>query len=90
MAAALVFVHAPSSNAAAIYGGERPVLERSDPRIRPVPFTTRRPTFSETKRVLTTLLSVQTASLPTGMHLHISSAIVVPFAKFVRCLASTW
>lgn len=63
-AAALIFVHAPSSNAAALFGGDHPVLDRSDVRIRSVPFTTRRPTFTETKRVLTTLLSVQSAELP--------------------------
>lgn len=66
--AALILIHAPSANATPLFGGERPVLERSDPRVRPVPFTTRRPTFSETKRVLISLLSVHSASLPvTGL-----------------------
>ncbi|EIE25625.1 hypothetical protein COCSUDRAFT_83632 [Coccomyxa subellipsoidea C-169] len=63
-AAALIFVHAPSSNAAALFGGEHPAMDRGDARVRSVPFTTRRPTFTETKRVLTTLLSVQAAELP--------------------------
>ena len=62
--ALLIFVHAPSSNAAAIFGGEHPVLNRADVRVRSVPFTTRRPTFAETKRVVSVLLSVQSAELP--------------------------
>ena len=66
-AAALIFVHAPSSNAAALFGGDHPALERGDARIRSVPFTTRRPTFTETKRVLTTLLSVHSAELPPNV-----------------------
>ena len=38
----LIFVHAPAANAKAVYSGG---LSASDPRIRRVPFTTRRPTF---------------------------------------------
>ena len=55
---ALVFVHAPSANAAPLFHGDAPPLDRGDPRVRSVPFTTRRPTFSETKRVAQTLLTV--------------------------------
>jgi hypothetical protein len=57
-------VHAPSANAGPLFGGEAPPLERGDPRVRSVPFTTRRPTFSEAKRVLAALLSAQPAELP--------------------------
>lgn len=46
----LVFVHAPSSNWQQLFGGDAPLLNKADPRFRRVPFTTRRPTFSETKR----------------------------------------
>jgi hypothetical protein len=64
-----IFVHAPSSNAKLIYGaagaagergapGERWALDPSDPRVRRVPFVTRRPTFSELKRVLMLLGAV--------------------------------
>ena len=52
-AASQIYVHAPSTaNSAPIFGGEAPCLTRGDARIRRIPFTTRRPTFSETKRVL--------------------------------------
>ncbi|KAL3146340.1 hypothetical protein ABBQ32_003031 [Trebouxia sp. C0010 RCD-2024] len=53
-----IFVQASVSNARPIFGGEGAALARSDPRVRSIPFNTRRPTFSETKRVLHSLLSV--------------------------------
>ena len=56
--AALVFIHAPSANAAPIFSTEPKVLDRHDGRIRSVPFSTRRPTFSEAQRVMRTLLTV--------------------------------
>ncbi|KAK9810484.1 hypothetical protein WJX72_011395 [[Myrmecia] bisecta] len=61
-AAALLFVHAPSANATAIFGGAAPALSKADPRLRTIPFTTRRPTFSEAQRVVRTLLCVFEAS----------------------------
>ena len=57
-AAALWFVNAPGANSAALYSGRDPPLTRNNPRIRSVPFPTRRPTFSETKRVVAQLLTV--------------------------------
>ncbi|PRW56664.1 Ankyrin repeat and zinc finger domain-containing 1 [Chlorella sorokiniana] len=54
----LVFVHAPSSNWQQLFGGEQPLLDRADQRIRRVPFTTRRPTFSETKRIMRILVTL--------------------------------
>ena len=56
-----MFVHAPSANAAPLFYGEAPPLSRGDPRVRSVPFTSRRPTFSETKRVAQMLLTVSAA-----------------------------
>lgn len=53
-----IFVQASVSNAQPIFGGDEAALSRSDPRIRNIPFNTRRPTFSETKRVLHALVSV--------------------------------
>jgi len=64
-----IFVHAPSSNNKLVFGqsgasgdragpGERWALDPSDPRVRRVPFVTRRPTFSELKRVLLLLGAV--------------------------------
>eukprot|EP00887_Chlorella_sp_A99_P007140 scaffold2.g7140.t1 len=54
----LVFLHAPGANAQQLLGGEAPLLDRADPRLRRVPFTTRRPTFSEAQRVMRLLVSV--------------------------------
>ncbi|CAL5219276.1 g1077 [Coccomyxa viridis] len=64
---ALVFVHAPSANAAPLFHGDAPPLDRGDPRVRSVPFTTRRPTFSETKRVAQTLLTVTASEAPAAL-----------------------
>ena len=64
---ALIFVHAPSANAAPLFHGEAPPLDRGDPRVRSVPFTTRRPTFSETKRVAQTLLTVTASEAPAAL-----------------------
>lgn len=57
---------APGINAAAIFGGNAPLLSRADPRVRPVPFPTRRPTFAEAKRVARTLLNVYAAVPPAA------------------------
>lgn len=56
--ATLIFVHAPAGNAAPIFSTEPCVLERQDKRIRSIPFNTRRPTFSETQRIMRMLLTV--------------------------------
>ena len=61
---ALVFVHAPAANAGPLFHGEAPPLSRGDRRVRSVPFTTRRPTFSETKRVAQLLLTASAAEAP--------------------------
>ena len=34
-----------------IFGGRNPILNSTDPKIRKIPFSTKRPTFSEIKRV---------------------------------------
>ncbi|KAI7839248.1 hypothetical protein COHA_006946 [Chlorella ohadii] len=68
----LVFVHAPSSNWQQLFGGEQPLLDRADPRIRRVPFTTRRPTFSETKRVMRILVTLY--QLPEAPEVPASTA----------------
>ena len=62
-AASRIFLAAPGANGAVLFSGKDAPLQRSDPRICGVPFTTRRPTFAEAKRVLQMLLTV---SEPTG------------------------
>lgn len=49
-----------------LYGGDTAPLRRDDPRLRGVPFNTRRPTFSEVKRVLAQLASVEMGVDPTA------------------------
>lgn len=71
-AASHVFVYAPSSNAQTLFGGENVVLDRNDRRIRKIPFTTRRPTMKEAKRISYLLslfqkLDSQTLSVTTGI-----------------------
>ncbi|ORX50443.1 hypothetical protein DM01DRAFT_1337628 [Hesseltinella vesiculosa] len=53
-----IIVHAPSGNRKMVFGYDGAVLRKDDPRIHGVPFTTRRPTLNELRRVyldLTTL-----------------------------------
>lgn len=113
----LVFVHAPSSNWQQLFGGEQPLLDRADPRVRwvggcvslrasdlyigvvasgvgaspspvasyervsrvslprcrRVPFTTRRPTFSETKRIMRILVTLY--QLPAASDVPAGSAV---------------
>ncbi|KAG0631511.1 hypothetical protein M758_1G259600 [Ceratodon purpureus] len=58
-----VFVYAPSSNAQTLFGGENAVLDRNDRRIRRIPFTTRRPTMKEAKRISYLLSLLQSLDL---------------------------
>lgn len=46
------------SNSGILFGGANPALIRADPRVRTVPFTTRRPTFNELKRVYSLITTV--------------------------------
>lgn len=46
-------------NRAVLFDGKPPVLDRNDPRLRTIPFSTRRPTFTEVKRVYELLVSIQ-------------------------------
>jgi Bacteroidetes VLRF1 release factor len=58
----LILVAAPGSNAKTLFSGTPALLNKKDNRIRRVPFTTRRPTLSEAKRVARVLLTVYDAS----------------------------
>jgi len=61
-ACSLILVAAPGSNAKTLFSGTPALLNRKDQRIRRVPFSTRRPTLSEVKRVARVLLTVYDAS----------------------------
>jgi hypothetical protein len=47
----LIFYRAAASNRSVLFGGSRPALDRTDPRLRSIPFQTRRATLGEVKRV---------------------------------------
>ncbi|XP_078083890.1 tRNA endonuclease ANKZF1 [Mustelus asterias] len=49
--ASAIFVRAPSYNKSIFFSGKEPILDRSDNRLRSIPFLTRRATFKEVKRV---------------------------------------
>lgn len=57
-AASSIFVHAPSKNSHALFGGEDAPLNRSDARVCNVPITTRRPTYKEAKRIFNELITI--------------------------------
>lgn len=62
-ACSLILVAAPGSNGKTLFSlGDPLVLNKSDKRVRKVPFTTRRPTLSEAKRVARVLLTVYDAN----------------------------
>lgn len=55
----LIFFRAASGNKKVLFGGREPPLAKEDPRLRSIPFPTRRATFSEVQRVHDLLVSVQ-------------------------------
>ena len=55
----LIFHRASSNNSRALFGGRRPGLARGDPRLRNIPFPTKRATFKEVKRVQEVLARVE-------------------------------
>lgn len=57
--ASAVFVRAPSYNKTIFFGGRGGPLQKNDPRIRSLPFATRRATFREVQRVHEVLSTVQ-------------------------------
>ena len=53
-----IFIRAPRTHMTTFTGGKTPLVSRDDPRVRGIPFSTRRPTFKEVKRVHACLASV--------------------------------
>lgn len=56
--ASAIFVRAPSYNKTIFFGGRAAPLDKKDPRIRTLPFATRRATFREVQRVHEVLSTV--------------------------------
>ena len=54
----LILMAAPGSNGQTLFSSDAGVLDKKDSRVRKVPFVTRRPTLSETRRVMRVLLTL--------------------------------
>ncbi len=83
-AASHLFVHAPSSNSQAIFGGEPALLNHSDHRIHRIPFTTRRPTMKEAKRIchlLGTIYYVREGSAALGTEASVDIDVLLESEK---------
>ncbi|KAM6934330.1 tRNA endonuclease ANKZF1 [Xenentodon cancila] len=65
--ASAVFLRSPSYNRGIFFGGSSPPLNKKDPRIRTLPFATRRATFREVQRVHDVLSTVQVYGKDTDM-----------------------
>lgn len=57
--ASVIFVRVPSYNRSILFGGRAAPLDKKDPRIRTIPFATRRATFREVQKVHELLSTVQ-------------------------------
>ena len=55
----LIFYRATSSNQTIMFGGKNPFFDRTDPRLRSIPFPTRRATLKEVQRVWLNLATVE-------------------------------
>nr|XP_020647690.1 ankyrin repeat and zinc finger domain-containing protein 1 [Pogona vitticeps]XP_020647692.1 ankyrin repeat and zinc finger domain-containing protein 1 [Pogona vitticeps] len=73
-----IFLRAPRTNRACFFGGKNGPLQRNDPRIRGIPFSTRRATFHEVQRVHGVLSSLQVYGKDTAV------------ADLVRTPRKTW
>ncbi|XP_034982843.1 tRNA endonuclease ANKZF1 isoform X1 [Zootoca vivipara] len=62
-----IFLRAPRTNRARFFGSKNGPLQRDDPRIRGIPFSTRRATFHEVQRVHGVLSSVQVYGKDTAV-----------------------
>jgi hypothetical protein len=55
----LILYHAVGHNRNILFSGRNPSLNKTDSRLRTIPFATRRATFSEVKRVYDILTSIE-------------------------------
>ncbi|XP_060629064.2 tRNA endonuclease ANKZF1 isoform X1 [Anolis sagrei] len=62
-----IFLRAPRTNRAHFFGSKNGPLQRNDPRIRGIPFSTRRATFHEVQRVHGVLSSLQVYGKDTAV-----------------------
>lgn len=62
--ATAIFIRTPKHSKSIFVGGKKSPFSREDPRLRPIPFPTRRPTLREVKEVHSKLATVYVRSLP--------------------------
>ncbi|XP_023256986.1 ankyrin repeat and zinc finger domain-containing protein 1 isoform X2 [Seriola lalandi dorsalis] len=74
--ASAIFVRAPSYNKTIFFGGRAAPLDKKDPRVRTLPFPTRRATFREVQRVHEVLSTIHIYGRDTDM-----SAVFSPSKK---------
>uniref|UniRef100_A0A8C9RA52 Ankyrin repeat and zinc finger peptidyl tRNA hydrolase 1 n=1 Tax=Scleropages formosus TaxID=113540 RepID=A0A8C9RA52_SCLFO len=63
--ASAIFLRIPSYNRAMFFGVQSPLLSKTDPRVRTLPFATRRATFREVKRVHELLSTLHVYGTPS-------------------------
>ncbi|XP_068185089.1 tRNA endonuclease ANKZF1 [Antennarius striatus] len=86
--ASAIFVRALSYNKATFFGGRAAPLDKKDPRIRTIPFATRRATFRETQRVHAVLSTVHVYGKDTDVS-AVFSPSKKPWKKAVKPTAQT-
>lgn len=76
----LILLATPGSNQKVLFGGDRPLLDKQDGRVRKIPFATRRPTASEVQRVARVLLTVYSiqpsVAMSSSSSLQVTSSVV--------------
>uniref|UniRef100_A0A3P9GZQ1 tRNA endonuclease ANKZF1 n=1 Tax=Oryzias latipes TaxID=8090 RepID=A0A3P9GZQ1_ORYLA len=70
--ASVIFVRVPSYNRSILFGGRAAPLDKKDPRIRTIPFATRRATFREVQKVHELLSTVHVYGLDTDITVVLS------------------
>lgn len=60
-----IFIRTPKTHQSMFTGGRQPQFTKDDPRVRGIPFVTRRPTLKEVKRVYNCLASIYIGNSPT-------------------------
>eukprot|EP00117_Sycon_ciliatum_P040962 scpid39407/ scgid30036/ Ankyrin repeat and zinc finger domain-containing protein 1; Zinc finger protein 744 len=73
-AASLIFLRVPLYQRPVFFAGRTPLLEKGSPRIRTIPFPTRRPTFREVQRVHTNLFTLT----PHGLVSDFQDSLATP------------
>ncbi|KPP70506.1 ankyrin repeat and zinc finger domain-containing protein 1-like [Scleropages formosus] len=87
--ASAIFLRIPSYNRAMFFGVQSPLLSKTDPRVRTLPFATRRATFREVKRVHELLSTLHVYGRDTEVSEILSSPKKVWKEKIPRSVPRT-